>query len=204
MTSAADVVEDTATEVCEHEHRVTATEAQTRGGLGGAMAKWGLRGGCSSSSISGTPSAESVPRRVRPPLVLKKKTSKTTVPRRRSHPAVVPQRQPKISQSGEADWMEFIGPVTETREENLRRHGGGLRSCPRCKWYRFSSCWLSTYGSRVRAIAGARGRVCWVQERPARWGGAWALGCPFCAHRADRVSAQGSLTRASQAELKMV
>ena len=167
------------------------------------MAKWGLRRGCSSSSISGTPSAESVPRRMRPPLVLKKKISKTTVPRRRSDPAVVPQRQPKISPShsppptGKAGWMEFVGPVTETREEHLRRHGGGLRSCPRCKWYRLSSSWLCTYGSRVRASAGARGRVCWLQERPERWGGAWALGCLFCAHRADRASMQASQTPAS-------
>ena len=161
------------------------------------MAKWGLHRGSSSSSISCTASAVPSPRRVRPPRILKQKGP--TAPRRRSDPAVVPQRQPKISQShsplptGEADWMEFVGPVTETREEHLRRHGGGLRSCPRCKWYRLSSSWLCTYGSRVRASAGARGRVCWLQERPARWGrcmGVWdassaltGLTAPACRRR---------------------
>ena len=125
------------------------------------------------------------------------------MPRRRSDNAATPQRQPRISLShsppptGRSAWMEFVGSVTESREEHLSRHGGGLRSCPRCKWYRLSSSWLSTYGSCTRPGAGARGRVCWLQERPARWGGAWALGCLFCAHQAERASTEASPTPAS-------
>ena len=72
----------------------------------------------------------------------------------------------------------MVGPVTESREARLRRHSGGLRSCPRCRWYGFGHRWIATYGSTNNF---SRGTVVWISERPARWGGAWALGCSFCA-----------------------
>lgn len=80
---------------------------------------------------------------------------------------------------GEVD--EMVGPVTETREEHLRRHAGGWRGCPRCRWYLFGHRWQATYGSVDAALrVGPRDRVVWIAERPQRWGGAWALGCTLC------------------------
>ena len=75
---------------------------------------------------------------------------------------------------------DLVGPVTETREAHLRRHGGGRRTCPRCTYYLHGAAWTATYGS-CEAPTGPRRRVVWLAERPARQGEAWALGCVFCA-----------------------
>jgi hypothetical protein len=89
------------------------------------------------------------------------------------------------------DTMEaLVGPATETRKEHELRHGNGMRSCPRCRWYRWGDRWLVTYGSVSHARAGPRQTVVWVAERPPRWGGAWGLGCTFCADAAARQSFQ--------------
>ena len=70
---------------------------------------------------------------------------------------------------------DLVGPSSETREAHLRRHAGGRRTCPRCRYYTHGAAWTATYGSCL-APTGPRRRIVWLAERPARQGGAWALG----------------------------
>ena len=92
---------------------------------------------------------------------------------------------------------DLVGPSSETREAHLRRHAGGRRTCPRCRYYLHGAAWTATYGSCV-APTGPRRRIVWLAERPARQGGAWALGCVFCASHESRSvgdSRQGIFAR---------
>ena len=73
---------------------------------------------------------------------------------------------------------QVVGPVGESRRDHLKRCQ--QPGCPRCRWYRVRHRWQATYGS-LEADAGPRGKIIWLSERPARWGGAWALGCSLCA-----------------------
>ena len=61
-----------------------------------------------------------------------------------------------------------------------------MRSCPRCRYYRFAS-WAATHGS-FESKTGPRQRTFWLAERPSRWGGAWGLGCAICAGFQGRVA----------------
>ena len=68
----------------------------------------------------------------------------------------------------------------ETAMAHTARHSGGHLSCARCRWERYGAAWAQSFtatGSR----GGARQIVQWIRERPARYGGAWALGCSVCA-----------------------
>jgi hypothetical protein len=89
-----------------------------------------------------------------------------------------------------ATMESLVGPVTETRKEHELRHGTGMRTCPRCRWYEWGHRWMATYGSVSHAHAGPCKRVVWVAERPVRWGGAWGLGCTFCADSVARQTVQ--------------
>ena len=83
---------------------------------------------------------------------------------------------------------QVVGRVTETKEQYLQRHDGGLRTCPRCRYYQHKKRWEREYGCEdhaSRRIAGA-GAV-WLAERPVRWGGFWGLGCTFCADAVARL-----------------
>ena len=73
---------------------------------------------------------------------------------------------------------QVVGPVGESREAHLERCQ--QPRCPRCRWYQVGHRWQATYGS-LEADAGPRGKIIWLSQRPARWGGAWALGCSLCA-----------------------
>jgi hypothetical protein len=76
----------------------------------------------------------------------------------------------------------LVGLVTESRNQHMIRHGGGLRSCPRCRFYTLGHRWLAPNGSvQSCARAGAKENTVWLSERPVRWGGVWGLGCAFCA-----------------------
>jgi len=80
-----------------------------------------------------------------------------------------------------------VGPVTETKEQHLKRHSGGLRSCPRCRYYQRGQQWARAHGHVAETSrAGPRGAV-WLAERPVRWGGTWGLGCAICADSVARV-----------------
>ena len=73
---------------------------------------------------------------------------------------------------------QVVGPVGESRRDHLKRCQ--QPRCPRCRWYQVGHKWQATYGS-LEADAGPRGKIIWLSQRPARWGGAWALGCSLCA-----------------------
>ncbi len=81
-----------------------------------------------------------------------------------------------------------VGSVREGREEHLARHGGGLRTCPRCRWHKRGAEWVCSYGKFVRQqCSRARENVAWLAERPERFGGEWGLGCTVCAWFANRA-----------------
>ena len=84
------------------------------------------------------------------------------------------------SGDGAAELRALVGLVTESREAHLKRHGGFLRRCPRCRFYKFGGSWIASYGSLSHPLQ-PRTKTVWLQERPARWGGTWALGCYICA-----------------------
>ena len=98
--------------------------------------------------------------------------SKMMLPRRERPTPVAPSCHASelsaISQSPARmkEWMEFIGSVSESREDHLCRHNGGFRSCPRCKWYRFANSWVTSYGGTEVTKVGPRGRVCWLRRGP--------------------------------------
>ena len=77
----------------------------------------------------------------------------------------------------------MVGPITESRDAHLKRHQGGMKACPRCRWYASGHTWMATYGGLATQglRAGPLQRFCWIAERPAAWGGHWGLGCTLCA-----------------------
>ena len=81
-----------------------------------------------------------------------------------------------------------MGSVTESSEDHLARHGGGLRTCPRCRWHKRGADWVCSYGKFLcQHSRGSRENVVWLAERPARFGGEWALGCTICSWFAQRA-----------------
>ena len=92
--------------------------------------------------------------------------------------------------AGEADQAQLAGPsrsvalealvgtVMESREAHTERCQEPR--CPRCRWYEIGHTWQATYGA-IQVEAGPREKIIWLQERPARWKGTWALGCSICA-----------------------
>ena len=82
----------------------------------------------------------------------------------------------------------IVGSVTESSEDHLARHGGGLRTCPRCRWHKRGADWVCSYGKFLcQHSRGSRENVVWLAERPARFGGEWALGCTICSWFAQRA-----------------
>lgn len=117
-----------------------------------------------------------------------------------STPAKKPKGRPrKCLQAGQQSSAgcdsDHIGPVSETREEHLFRHRmADYRTCARCKYYKFRDKWLKSYGSVMHAGL----RTEWLTERPARFGGTWAIGCCLCADLTFRMSQnKGLLTKNS-------
>jgi len=90
----------------------------------------------------------------------------------------------KRQRLAEVDALDaLVGPCSETRAEHLERHDAGRKTCPRCRYYLFGDAWTATYGSFATKSGGStRGRSIWLDERPARWGGPWRLGCSLCAN----------------------
>ena len=95
--------------------------------------------------------------------------------------AIVAERRQPCKPIVRGSNAEEVGPISETKEEHLLRHGGGRRTCPRCRWYKFGPGWMKQHGGvREARVAGPRDLV-WVAERPTKWGGKWAPGCVVCA-----------------------
>ena len=60
--------------------------------------------------------------------------------------------------------------------------------------------WQATYGSLDEVEAGPRGKTIWLSERPARWKGAWALGCTLCAEALARRQVLGDTAGTQQSK----
>ena len=58
---------------------------------------------------------------------------------------------------------------------------------PEPRFVRFKQKWQKL-GSLSHAAWGKPCRTVWLSERPARRGGAWAIGCTFCAHLVDHLA----------------
>ena len=82
----------------------------------------------------------------------------------------------------------MVGPVTESKEDHLRRHEGGLRSCPRCRFYQRQDSWSQAYGLIGETSRAGPRHAVWLAERPVRWGGTWGLGCKVCADSVARAT----------------
>ena len=133
-----------------------------------AMPKWGLRVIPGDDDVARHLDETVVPRPVRGKRIVPQRQSATEVvaapgiPERPESSKMLPRSERRtpvasccdasdlsaISRSPDRvrEWMEFIGSVSESREDHLLRHNGGLRSCPRCKWYRFANSWVTSYG----------------------------------------------------------
>ena len=95
------------------------------------------------------------------------------------------------SAEGEAVSAEDLGTSAEGREEHLRRHDGGRPDCPRCRYYKFGPVWRLRYPSLSPILGADRAiAVPWLEERPARLGGAWGLGCAMCAAFTQRIAGE--------------
>ena len=181
------------------------------------MPKWNVRqpastagirlaeGVCSSTALAprsqGRPPRQQCTRTV--PL-RQSEVEETSASVQEETPPRQPERRRRPQQDGGAsDWATFIGSVAESQEEHLKRHGGGLRSCPRCRWYLHGKSWLASYGGTSMQSAGPRCRVHWLQERPVRWGGTWALGCAFCAAAANCYSSTGKSPPAATRRMRL-
>ena len=90
-----------------------------------------------------------------------------------------PSGSKKITKAERKSGVEqIVGSVNESRQAHLERCR--VQGCPRCRWYLVGHTWQATYGS-LEVEAGPRGKTIWLSERPAKWKGAWALGCTLCA-----------------------
>ena len=64
---------------------------------------------------------------------------------------------------------------------------GGKKACARCRWVHFKRTW-----QKALAVEVGGERLCPIIERPAAWGGPWAIGCSICA-QAGRAGAYAKL-----------
>ena len=88
---------------------------------------------------------------------------------------------------------DLIGPATESAEAHRCRHSPPNKSCPRCRFYKMGASWVGAYGT-VHGFRHGPDRTIWVAERPARWGGPWALGCTICSQALIKASEVGAST----------
>ncbi len=93
-----------------------------------------------------------------------------------------------------ADAVAQAGDAEETEAEHGKRHAVFSKSCPRCVYVTLRRSWEATFGTWRCERNGERVGIVWLAERPARMGGAWALGCKFCAdlRRRAEEDAQGA------------
>ena len=94
----------------------------------------------------------------------------------------LPAKRRKVSAAKSLDTEDSVdvGPASESREQHLRRHNVGRTDCPRCRFYSFGAGWKNAYGAEKDPTTNCRRLYVWVQERPARFPGQWAVGCFFC------------------------
>ena len=116
------------------------------------------------------------------------------------HRRATEQARTQLAGKSDQSVKQIVGSVDESREEHLERCRQSARpGCPRCRWYQVGHRWQATYGS-LEVEAGPRGKIIWLSEKPARWKGAWALGCNLCAEAVARRQVLGDTAGTHKSE----
>ena len=84
-----------------------------------------------------------------------------------------------------ADAETLVGPADETEFAHSQRHPKFVSGCGRCA---FLKALMAGHGSYKHEVHGRTARTTWLTQRPPRLGGAWGVGCIFCAHYAQRCA----------------
>ena len=79
-----------------------------------------------------------------------------------------------------------VGAVEESDCAHRRRHPTRVKDCARCAYLEVGPQLRQMHGSYKHEVHGRRARTIWLASRSQRLGGAWALGCIFCAFAAQR------------------
>ena len=79
-----------------------------------------------------------------------------------------------------------VGAVEESDCAHRRRHPTRVKDCARCAYLEVGPQLRQMHGSYKHEVNGRRARTIWLASRSQRLGGAWALGCIFCAFAAQR------------------
>ena len=149
------------------------------------MPKWPLRrSGEAASSNAGLPSDSAAS------AASQRRCSSSQRPASQRPSSAASQRPAK--RTGE-ELAKLVGPVTESREQHLRRHKNGMKSCPRCRYYSRLDTWTRSYGHVKEAASAGPRNLVWLAERPTHYGGTWALGCLCCARTSVMASTGESL-----------
>ena len=144
------------------------------------MPKWPLRrNGEAASSNAGLPSDSAAS------AASQRRCSSSQRPASQRPSSAASQRPAK--RTGE-ELAKLVGPVTESREQHLRRHKNGMKSCPRCRYYSRLDTWTRSYGHVKEAASAGPRNLVWLAERPTHYGGTWALGCLCCARTSVMAS----------------
>ena len=150
--------------------------------------QWRLRPGTVLSDVSGSSAQGDTQRGVL--RATQATRCKSPAPSRSAGRSQGQGPQARLARSRRAPTVQdaTVGSVRESREDHLARHGGGLRTCPRCRWHARGAEWVCSDGMFVRQqCSRARENVAWLAERPTRFGGEWGLGCTVCAWFANRA-----------------
>ena len=97
-------------------------------------------------------------------------------------------------QSGQA-WESIVGLADETTKQHLKRHPKFNPSCGRCVYNARRDSMEHGDGSHKHYDRGNLLRTVWLGQRPLRMGGAWGLGCKFCAAFRDRCEDERDAAR---------
>ena len=86
----------------------------------------------------------------------------------------------------EQELESIVGSVEESDQAHRWRHPKPVKNCARCAYLAVGDQLRQYHGSYKHEVHGARARTIWLAPRSQRLGGAWALGCTFCAFAAQR------------------
>lgn len=92
----------------------------------------------------------------------------------------------KLHKPPPTDVATLVGPAAETDFAHSQRHMQPVDGCGRCAFLRARAQLSAGHGSYKHEVHGKTARTTWLTQRPPRLGGAWGIGCIFCAHYAQR------------------
>ena len=92
----------------------------------------------------------------------------------------------KGRQKSAEELVSVVGSVEESDCAHRRRHPKAVKDCARCAYMAVGPQLRQLHGSYKHEVHGTRARTIWLAPRSLRLGGAWALGCTFCAFAAQR------------------